>query len=250
MTLAIHSPNHKGTKIIFFDAVGTLFTVKGGVGSLYSEAALKYGITEDPDRLNQAFYRVFQQTPSPAFPGADRSDLPQLEYQWWQEVMQQTFKVLQYPYPDPFPKFKNYFQEVFDLFATSAAWSLYEETIPVLDILQSLGIPVGLISNFDSRLYAVLNALNLERYFSSVTISTHVGSAKPAKEVFKAALDTYCLPETAALHVGDSSLQDYQGAKQAGLKALWLDREGVCQKEIPDEDRISDLYGILEWLKG
>lgn len=250
MDSTIHSPHRQGTKLILFDAVGTLFAVKGGVGSLYSEAALKYGVQEDPDRLNRAFYRVFQQTPSPAFPGASRHDLPHLEYQWWQEVIQHTFKSLQYPYPDPFPNFKDYFQDVFDLFATAAAWSLYEETIPVLQTLQTLGIPVGLISNFDSRLYAVLNALNLESYFSSVTISTHVGSAKPAKEVFRAALDPYSLPEEAALHVGDSSIQDYQGAKQAGLCALWLDRDGVSQHEIPEEDRIKDLYGILDWLKG
>ena len=33
-------------KIIFFDAVGTLFGIKGSVGEVYKAIAKKYGLTE------------------------------------------------------------------------------------------------------------------------------------------------------------------------------------------------------------
>ncbi|MDB9483317.1 HAD-IA family hydrolase, partial [Dolichospermum circinale CS-537/05] len=80
------------------------------------------------------------------------------------------------------------------------------------------------LSNFDSRLYLVLQGLGLKEYFTSVTISTQVHAAKPDPEIFKIALKKHnCSPED-AWHIGDSIRDDYQGAKAAGMRGIWINR--------------------------
>jgi putative hydrolase of the HAD superfamily len=80
------------------------------------------------------------------------------------------------------------------------------------------------LSNFDSRLYLVLQALDLAQFFTSVTISWEVGAAKPDPQIFAAGLDKHDCPAEAAWHIGDSLKEDYQGAKTAGLRAILIER--------------------------
>ncbi len=236
-------------QVVFFDAVGTLFSVKGSVGQIYSETAVIYGVQESADQIDRAFYKAFQMAPPAAFPGVDLVDLPDLERQWWQQVVEQTFQELGYGEANPFPDFATFFDQVFSLFETSDPWELHAETIEVLTNLKDRGIQMGVISNFDSRLYPVLRSLDLNSFFSSVTISTHVGAAKSDPQVFHQALQQHQISADQALHVGDSHSQDYQGAKQAGLQALWLDRLQKDPAATPEHERIVDLQGILSWLE-
>jgi putative hydrolase of the HAD superfamily len=87
-----------------------------------------------------------------------------------------------------------------------------------------MGIALGIVSNFDSRLYTVLNALDIGEFFTSVTISTEVGAAKPERQIFTTALDKHGCPAGAAWHIGDSYSADYEGANASGIKGIWLKR--------------------------
>lgn len=85
-------------------------------------------------------------------------------------------------------------------------------------------IELGVLSNFDSRLHTVLPALGLAEFFSSVTISTEVGAAKPDARIFQAALQKHECSPAQAWHIGDRQKEDYEGAKAAGLRAVLLKR--------------------------
>jgi putative hydrolase of the HAD superfamily len=88
-----------------------------------------------------------------------------------------------------------------------------------------LGVDLGVLSNFDSRLYSVLQSLGLRDYFKSITISTQVRTAKPDPEIFNIALQSHnCSPEE-AWHIGDSITDDYHGARKAGLRGIWINRQ-------------------------
>ena len=57
-------------KAIFFDAVGTLFDVKGSVGAVYAQYAKKYGVADSEEMvisLNNAFKEVIKEMPAPIF---------------------------------------------------------------------------------------------------------------------------------------------------------------------------------------
>lgn len=209
-------------KVIFLDAVGTLFGVKSSVGKVYSEMAHRFGVEVSPEALDQAFLKSFPAAPPPIFPGTPPEDIPECEFEWWHIVSLRTFQ--QVGVLDQFSDFSVFFAELYNHFATAEPWVVYPEVRPTLEGWKQLGIELGVLSNFDSRVYSVLQALDLAKFFTSVTISTEVGAAKPDPKIFAIGLNKHnCLAES-AWHVGDSLEEDYQGAKAAGLKAVLIKR--------------------------
>lgn len=210
-------------QVIFFDAVGTLFGVRGGVGQVYQMVARRHGVELDATRLNLAFYQCFKAAPPCTFPGVTLGEIRKLEFQWWLRLAEQTFS--QAGALQQFRDFPAFFSNLYAHFETAEPWFVYPDTVPTLEKLQRLNIPTAILSNFDSRLYAVLKALDLEKYFDSVTISTEVGVAKPDPKIFSIALAKYNCSPADAWHIGDSVTEDYEAAKAAGLKGILLRRE-------------------------
>ncbi len=210
-------------KVVFFDAVGTLFGVRDGVGAQYAVVADRFGVVVSPTALDEAFTIVFKQAGAPVFPSASLEGIPKLEFDWWRSIVLETLDrvgVL-----TQFDDFDRFFEAVFDYFASDVPWIVYPETIAVLNALQQHGISLGIISNFDSRIYAVLQALQLADYFQSITISTEVGAAKPDGQIFQAALVKSGCEANQAWHVGDSRKEDVAGAIAAGFRGIWVDRD-------------------------
>lgn len=209
-------------KVIFIDAVGTLFGIRGSVGEVYGAIARKFGVQASPEVLNEAFFNAFAAADPPVFPGTDSQEIPQREFEWWKAIAQTTFR--QAGVFDEFADFSDFFAQLYDHFTTAEPWFIYPDVLPALEQWRRIGIQLGILSNFDSRLYSVLKALKLEEFFTSITISTEVGFAKPDPQIFTIALQKhYCEPQY-AWHIGDSFKQDYQGAKAAGLRPIFLER--------------------------
>lgn len=209
-------------RVILLDAVGTLFGVRGSVGEIYADIARQFEVNVSPKTLNAAFLQAFRAASPMAFPGIPSSEVAQYEYQWWEAIAQQSFKkagVL-----EQFSNFSEFFAALYAYFATAAAWSVYPDVRPTLTHWHTQSIELGILSNFDTRLYAVLPALGLADFFSSITISTEVGAAKPDARIFRAALKKHNCSADRAWHIGDSLKEDYQGAKAIGLRAIWLKR--------------------------
>ncbi len=244
--------------VIFFDAVGTLFGVKGSVGQIYGAIAQKFNVIADCEALDRAFIQNFKTAPKIAFPNVPQLEVPKYEYQWWHEIAKSTFT--QVGAFDLFEDFDAYFSDMYSFFATPDAWYIYDDVIPALNYLQNQSIELGIISNFDSRIHPVLASLELNKFFTSVTISTEVGAAKPDPQIFQAAISkhrsktnnskqNFCAQKF--WHIGDSFKEDYEGAKNANpidnnLRGIWLDRSGNSP---PSENSISnfkDLSYLLE----
>jgi putative hydrolase of the HAD superfamily len=210
-------------KVIFLDAVGTLIGVKGSVGEVYCQIAQEFDVEVSADTLNQAFTESFKAAPPPIFPDADSQDIPQREFDWWRIIALNTFEgagVLK-----QFSDFSAFFSELYIHFGTAEPWFVYPDVLPALVNWRRMGIELGVVSNFDSRIYSVLQSLGLRDFFTSITISTQVRAAKPDPQIFAIALEKHgCSPE-AAWHIGDSVDQDYQGAKAAGLRGILINRE-------------------------
>ncbi|MEB3827267.1 HAD-IA family hydrolase [Phormidium sp. CCY1219] len=210
-------------KVIFFDAVGTLFGVRGSVGEAYGTLAQQFGVNANPAQLNRAFFACFKAREQAAFPGVETREIPRLEFEWWEAIATDTFK--RAGVFGDFADFSAFFAALYAYFATKDPWFVYPEVRSTLASLRSKHIELGVISNFDSRLYPVLEALDLAEFFSSVTISTQVGAAKPDPHIFATALAKHgCTPEE-AWHIGDSYRDDYEGAMKAQMRGIWLQRE-------------------------
>ncbi len=212
--------------VIFLDAVGTLFGIRGSVGKVYAQIALEFGVEADPLALNRAFLQTFKVVPKMAFPDVLSAEIPNYERQWWRSLALAVFTQLELI--DQFSDFEAFFVRLYDYFAQPDPWFVYPDVFEALDYWQSQEIEMGIISNFDSRIYSVLQALTLDKYFTSVTISTEVGAAKPDIQIFSCALNKHNCKDTDKLawHIGDSLNEDYQGAIATdGIRGFWLNRE-------------------------
>jgi len=216
-------PTHvRQPKVIFLDAVGTMFEVKGSVGEVYAQIAQQFGVTVPADRVNSAFYQSFKTAPPPVFPDKQPEEIPQCEFEWWEAIARNTFQKV--GVLDKFTDFPLYFSQLYRYFATAEPWFIYSDVLQALHHWQELGIELGVLSNFDSRLHSVLQVLDLSKFFTSVTISTEVGAAKPDPQIFTIALSKHQCSADLAWHVGDSLQEDYHGAQASGLRAIWLQR--------------------------
>ncbi|MCX8077649.1 MAG: HAD-IA family hydrolase [Geminocystis sp.] len=217
-------------KVIFLDAVGTLFGVKNSVGCAYAKIASKYGVQADGKIIDSCFYRAFSQSPPLAFSEAD--EVEKKEYNWWKNIAFNTFKMAESL--QQFSNFDLFFEELYQYFKTAEPWEVYEDVVPSLNRWKNQGISLGIISNFDSRIFPVLESLKLRDYFDSITISSLTGYAKPHPKIFLTALaKNNCKPEE-AWHIGDSEKEDYQAAKEVGIQSFWLNRPIYTLKHLPD----------------
>ncbi|MBD2358018.1 HAD family hydrolase [Tolypothrix sp. FACHB-123] len=210
-------------KVIFLDAVGTLIGVKGSVGEVYRQIAQEFDVDVPADTLNQAFYESFKAAPPPIFPDADSQDILQREFDWWRIIALNTFDsagVLK-----QFSDFSAFFSELYIHFGTAEPWFVYPDVLPALVNWRRMGIELGVLSNFDSRIYSVLQSLGLRDFFTSITISTQARAAKPDPQIFAVALEKHNCSPDAAWHIGDSVEEDYNGAKAAGLRGILINRE-------------------------
>ncbi len=230
-------------RAIFFDAAGTLFRVNGSVGERYARLAHEYGKDVSVQELEAGFRRCFATAPPMAFPGVAAERIPHLEKAWWYDVVQQVFAPL-----GPFPRFEAYFNALYDFFAEPQAWQLYPETRHTLTALHGREYQLGVISNFDSRLFGLLDGLDIGHFFDPIVASTHAGAAKPEPAIFQHALSAHGLRPQEALHIGDSYDMDVVGARNAGLTAVLLDRAARTQST-EDSLVVSRLDGLLTLLE-
>ena len=206
-------------KAVFFDAAGTLFDAREPVGHTYARIARKHGLTADDAQVSAGFRRAFSSTPGLAFgPGRRPDEIRRLEREWWYGLVRRSFAGL-----GEFDSFEAFFEELFAYFGDPASWAPLPEAHSSLRRLKDINLKLGIISNFDHRLYRILEGLGLRAFFDSVTISSEAGYAKPAGQIFATAMSTLGVAGSEAVHVGDSEHMDVRGAQDAGLRAIFID---------------------------
>jgi putative hydrolase of the HAD superfamily len=208
--------------VAFFDAAGTLFEVKGSVADIYLRHAEKYGVRQSGETraaISNAFHRAFDEAPPPVFAVRDPAEIKRCERLWWFDIVHHVFYRV-----GMFEGFDEYFEEVFQAFGGPEYWSLFPDTISVLKQLKDRGIEIGIISNFDSRLFNILRGLGLSDLVDTVTIASLAHAAKPSPKIFELAVGKHAVDPSEAVHVGDSLRDDVGGAAAAGLHAVYLNR--------------------------
>lgn len=238
-------------KVIFFDVAGTLFHVKGSVGEIYVSYAEKYGFKrtgESVAAVKEAFKRAFHEAPPPVFAVSDPTEIKQCEQLWWFDIVHNVFYRV-----GMFERFDDYFEEVFHAFDGPEHWKLYPETLGVLKELKEEGFELGVISNFDTRLFNVLRSLGIADLFDTVTISSLANAAKPAPRIFRLALEKHAADPDEAVHLGDSIHDDVEGARQAGICGILIAREPALSSgaehqtaQAPTIHTLEDLPQLVE----
>ncbi len=205
---------------VLLDAAGTLIELAEPVGDTYSRAARRQGVELPGWRLDDAFRRVLARSEPMVFPEAADDEIASLEREWWRARVRSTFLAADstVQFDDPVALF----DELFDHYRSPGAWRLCADAAAGLASLRDLGLALGVASNFDHRLAEILEDLEIDGFFESITTPGSCRRAKPDPLFFEAACRALGAPPGDTLHVGDDPRRDAEAARRAGLHALCL----------------------------
>jgi len=122
-------------------------------------------------------------------------------------------------------------------------WSkAYADAPGVLAALHARGYRLGVVSNADGRVRALLADVGLARYFDVIVDSAEAGVEKPDPRIFLAATGALGLEPEDCAYVGDIYEIDVLGACAAGLRGILI---GPGSAPVAVE-RVPNLTGLME----
>ncbi|HZW14087.1 MAG TPA: HAD family hydrolase [Noviherbaspirillum sp.] len=124
----------------------------------------------------------------------------------------------------------------------------FDDVLPTLTSLRDR-VVLGSISNG----VADLHVIGIAHFFSASVAAHRFGRAKPDAAIFHAACEALDVAPHEAVYVGDDPLLDVQGAQNAGLQAVWINRPELGPaRPLPDNIRphaiCTTLFELEHWL--
>ena len=123
--------------------------------------------------------------------------------------------------------------------------TLFPEARPALRFLKERFVVIA-VTNGNAN----LERIGIGDLFDGVVSAASAGAAKPQRPIFDAAVKAGGATAEQTLHVGDHPLYDVHGARDAGLRAVWVNRNGdqwPAEYNAPDAEirHVGELHGLL-----
>ena len=107
---------------------------------------------------------------------------------------------------------------VFD--AVRNAPDIFPEVRPALEALRQNYTLIA-VTNGNAK----LDMIGIDHLFDDAVNAARAGAAKPARQIFDAAIALAGVGPEHVLHAGDHAEMDVQGAREAGLRTAWVNRD-------------------------
>ncbi len=107
------------------------------------------------------------------------------------------------------------------------SFEVFPEVHETLRTLRDQGFRLGVISNWQCGLVHFCTDLQLTGYFDTILSSAELGIDKPDGRIFAEACRRLGVAPERTAHVGDTFVDDYEGARDAGLTPVLVNRTGV-----------------------
>ncbi|WP_426701015.1 HAD family hydrolase [Rhodanobacter sp. Col0626] len=132
-------------------------------------------------------------------------------------------------------------------FAARNSVGLYPDSLPALQRITARW-PLASLTNGN----ADLQRIGIHTHFAHHICARDSGVAKPDPRIFLAAADRLGVAPGHILHVGDDPEMDMVGARDAGLRTAWINRDGQSWPTVlgspPDLD-LRDMTALADWLE-
>lgn len=139
--------------------------------------------------------------------------------------------------------------EAYDV-AFREAWRLFPDAVPLLERLELLGLPYGLVTNAGAAYQRdKLQRVGLADRFEVMVAVDDLGVGKPDPRVFHLACERLGVSPGRSLYLGDEPDADARGARAAGLVGVWLDRSWGGRGDLdgqPTPDDVPVVGSLLE----
>jgi putative hydrolase of the HAD superfamily len=125
---------------------------------------------------------------------------------------------------------------------------LYTDALPALERIAARW-PVASLTNGN----ADLERIGIHTHFHCHVYARDTGVGKPDVRIFRVAAERLGVAPEHILHVGDDADLDMRGAREAGLRTAWINRERLPWPTAlgapPDLD-LPDMGALADWLDG
>lgn len=232
------------TKAIFFDWYNTLARYKPSNEELQLTACQAFGLSLEPKVIwraiplaDQYFYEENTQSPVEKRSLTEKTEI----YRRYEEIILEAagVKVTK-------ELALGILMKVREL-AKGSTFVLFDDTLPTLKLLKNKRLILGMISNLPEDKLPVCQELGLTSHLDFIITPREAGADKPDPSIFLAALNRAEVKASESIHVGDQYYFDIVGARNAGIKALFLDRYDLFP-EIKDCPRITELNQVVNYL--
>jgi len=218
-------------KALFLDAEGTFLLFNPSLGEIYQRLWKEFGVEVLPEeaskRMRQIFKRIFKEELQPPLNGRVCKEA-------WQKVFYQAFSEYQ-----GLKVFEEVFHRAYQFFASPECVSVAPFFRDFVHEVKARGLKLAVISNWDCRLYSILEGHGLLPFFDGVFLGCEVGYLKPHQEIFLKALSHFKIQPAQALMMGDTLEDDILVPQSLGMKTFFI-------KGSPDYQRLwSELQAIL-----
>ncbi|XP_037304177.2 haloacid dehalogenase-like hydrolase domain-containing protein 3 [Pungitius pungitius] len=230
---------------VFWDVKDTLLRVRASVGEQYCKEAERVGLDISPVEVEAAFRLAYRHYSS-RYPNYGLSQ--GLDGRsWWMSVVRDTFSRCRVRDPALLDTMAH---NLYHNFCKAENWEVFPDSKATLERCSSLGLEMGVVSNFDRRLEEILHVCGLRSHFRFLITSEEAGTAKPDPAIFKQALQRCGVLAANVAHVGDHYVNDYLASKSVGIHGLLLDRSNQRNaRDVPAEHRLRSLEELPSLLQ-
>jgi HAD superfamily hydrolase (TIGR01549 family) len=193
----------------------------------YVRLGEKYGFALDPERYPEARQAAIEQV--------ERHPELRHDEEMWFAFTELIVRGL----GGDGPEARERAVEMTRLWERSENFDLYEDVLPTMATLRGLGLKLGLVSNGGREIadFVAHHELDVD---CAIASRAH-GWIKPHGSIFRAALELLGAEAGETAMVGDSLVDDVEGATAVGIEAYLIDREDRYP-ELPQ--RLRDLWEL------
>jgi putative hydrolase of the HAD superfamily len=221
-------------KVLFFDIDGTLVDYEADACYAFGKAC-EHAIEKHPHLVGQLTNELFKRARDGTYIQYGDTGIPLRD--WYRECMRCALEAV-----DVFDfELADHMGQLYGLFRNTTL-RVYDDVLEVIPRL-ALRYELGLITNGSSK----LQKLSISEFFSYSVYAREVGHEKPSPEIFHAAVRRSGCSNGEMLYIGDGQHTDIIGAKNAGVKMVWINRtRAPLISGIPQPDyEIHDMRELL-----
>jgi len=223
-------------RAVFFDAVGTVIHPEPPAATVYAEVGRRHGSRLSEDEIHVRFASAFcREEERDKVAGWRTSE--EREVQRWRSIVATVL--------DDVSDAEDAFRQLFQHFGRPSAWRCAEDVAQTLQGLRQRGLHMGLASNYDKRLRSVVAGMSGLADVTALAISSEIGWRKPAAQFYDVVGHVFHLSPQQVLMVGDDPVNDYEGARKAGLQAVLFEpQEKRLSRGLPRIRRLGDVLAL------
>ncbi len=197
-------------KAVFFDVEGTILKIYPSVGEIYSKVWEEFGYFFSPqflqERFEEVYCKIFLNYSESKWDSSKCRDA-------WGKLFELVFDFI-----NEKNLLKKVFEKTYGLFSTTKYIKMAPGLLEILENLKKKKIKIGIISNWDERLYDILKEYKILRFFDGIFLGCEIGYFKPHPNIFLKALYTLKVKSKESLMIGNSLEEDIKPAEELGFQ--------------------------------